>query len=224
MDGPQKILFLLGSLLLITACSLFFLDKNSAGWAAMTTGLVLSLASALGPSTIQSLMFKSANGSEMSIQRSTDTPEKLQAAIKVVKEANQGMIGDQSKKLFDEAEATPEAKRSAVDYLLLATEHWKSGDYLDGLTFAQQGLRLDPEDHHLKAALLNQMGILLSGMGDTTRAETFYKKAISVDARFAAAHNNFGNLLTDLKRAKEAEAAFRKAKALDPEIELKATC
>ena len=60
------------------------------------------------------------------------------------------------------------------------------------------------------------MGILLSGMGDTTRAETSYKKAISVDARFAAAHNNFGNLLTDLKRAKEAEAAFRKAKALEP--------
>ena len=47
----------------------------------------------------------------------------------------------------------------------------------------------------------------------------YYKEAIHLEPDLDAAHNNLGNLLSDLKRNEEAEAAYRKAIELNPSDE-----
>jgi len=51
---------------------------------------------------------------------------------------------------------------------------------------------------------------------DFDKAAELYRKAIELDPNYAAAYNNLGTALSDLKRYDEAEVAYRKAIELDP--------
>ena len=63
---------------------------------------------------------------------------------------------------------------------------------------------------------LHLLGVVALQTRRTERAIELIKKAISVNAKIAAAHNNLGNALQDLKRLADALASFDRAIALKP--------
>jgi tetratricopeptide (TPR) repeat protein len=216
MNTPQIIILASGCLTLLTAFVFYFNAKNIAGTSTITVAFLMILVGGVGPTTIKNMIFKkSDDGFEFSFRRNIDTPEKIKRAINVDSEIDKGITSDKSVKLVQETKDTPDAKRSAADYLILATDNWKAGNYIEGIAFAQQGLRLDPKDTRLKATLLHRMGALLGGIGD--KAEEFYYKSIGVDSKFSWPYINLGDLYWNLKRYDEAETAFRKALELDPD-------
>jgi Flp pilus assembly protein TadD len=153
----------------------------------------------------------------VSLERNIDTPEKIQSAISTARELDRGKTSKASEQLIEDTKAIPELKRSAADYLVLATDHWRVGHVIEGITYAQQGLRLEPKDIRLEAALLHCMGGLLMDKGEKDEAERHYRDAIDTDPAFSSSHCNLGILLADLNRDDEAEAAYRKAIELDPD-------
>jgi tetratricopeptide (TPR) repeat protein len=60
-------------------------------------------------------------------------------------------------------------------------------------------------------------GVEFLGQGDTTRAESAFRRALARNPDFAEAHNNLGNVLRGRKKWKAAEKAYRKALALAPD-------
>jgi tetratricopeptide (TPR) repeat protein len=216
MDTPQIIILACGCLTLLTAIVFYSNAKNIAGTSTISFAFLMILVGGVGPTTIKDMIFKqSDDGFEFRISRNIDTPEKIKLAIDVDSEIDKGITSNKSVKLVKETKDTPDARRSAADYLILATDNWKSGNYIEGIAFAQQGLRLDPKDIRLKATLLHRMGALLGSIGD--KAEEFYYKSIEVDSEFSWPYINLGDLYWNLKRYDEAETAFRKALELDPE-------
>ncbi|HUB15748.1 MAG TPA: tetratricopeptide repeat protein [Acetobacteraceae bacterium] len=67
------------------------------------------------------------------------------------------------------------------------------------------------------AADHSNLGALLRALGKHTEAEAAYRRAITLDPRFAAAPYNLGNLLMDAGRLEEAEAAYAAALAANPD-------
>ncbi|MDF3064781.1 MAG: tetratricopeptide repeat family protein [Polyangiaceae bacterium] len=59
-------------------------------------------------------------------------------------------------------------------------------------------------------------GMLSLKLGDAQMAEAYYRQAVGKDARFAEAHFNLGNVLTQLGRARDAVDAFRRTLELRP--------
>ena len=191
MNIPQIIILASGCLALLAAFVFYFKANNVAGTITITVAFLMSLVGGVGPATIKDMMFKQSNaGFEFSFRRNIDTPEKIQLAINVDSEIDKGNTSDKSVKLIQETKDTPDSKRSAADYLILATDNWKSGNYIEGMAFAQQGLMLDPKDVRLKATLLHRMGALLADMGVKVKAEEFYYKSIGVDSKFSWPYNN----------------------------------
>ncbi len=69
--------------------------------------------------------------------------------------------------------------------------------------------------------VLSRLGGLFYRRGDLAEAETFLRRAISMNPRKPTYHNNLGNVLCDLGRMKEGIAEYEEAiaieKAIDPE-------
>jgi hypothetical protein len=63
----------------------------------------------------------------------------------------------------------------------------------------------------------NNLAVCLKNAGFFDRAEANFQSALNIDDTFAAAHNNYGNLLNDQARINEAQESFLKAIDLDPE-------
>ena len=179
MNTPQIIILTSGCLALLAAFVFYFKANNVAGTITITVAFLMSLVGGVGPTTIKDMMFKQSDaGFEFSFRRNIDTPEKIQRAINVDSEIDKGNTSDESVKLIQETKDTPDSKRSAADYLILATDNWKAGNYIEGMAFAQQGLMLAPKDVRLKATLLHRIGALLGNMGANVKAEEFYYNSI----------------------------------------------
>lgn len=67
------------------------------------------------------------------------------------------------------------------------------------------------------ATVHNNLAVCLKNAGLFVRAESNFQSALNIDDKFTAAHNNYGNLLNDQARLKEAQQSFLKAIELDPE-------
>ncbi|MDH3997289.1 MAG: tetratricopeptide repeat protein [Desulfuromonadales bacterium] len=218
MSAPQIILFAFCLLLFLAAIFFFYRGNNGGGTVVIIAALTLCLVSAVGPTTISNLVLEqTADGFKLDLCRNVDTPEKIEAHLQAAAEINKGDKSAATHEIVQEIAETPDAKRSAADYLVLATTSWKQAHYIDGLAYAQQGLRLQPEDERLHATLLHRMGALLVEMGDNAKAEEYFHKAIAADPTFSWPYNNLGLLLIDLKRYDEASAALQKALELDPD-------
>ena len=217
MDTPQIITITIGCVTFLVAFLFYFKSNNFAGTSTITVAFLLSLIGSVGPSTIKDMMFKQSEaGIEFSFRRNIDTPKKIQSAIEVGAEIDQGISSVRGVKLLQETMNTLDAKRSAADYLVLATNSWKAANYIEGIAFAQQGIRLNSKNVRLKATLLYRMGALLKDMGNSVKAEEFYNKSIDLDSNFSWPHIGLGNMLRNFKRYDEAEASFRKALERDP--------
>jgi protein O-GlcNAc transferase len=74
---------------------------------------------------------------------------------------------------------------------------------------------LDREPRHFDA--LHMLGVVALQTRRTERGIELIRKAIGLNERVAAAHNNLGNALMDLKHPEEALASFDRAIALSPD-------
>ncbi len=74
---------------------------------------------------------------------------------------------------------------------------------------------LQQQSNHFDA--LHLLGVICAQTKQTERAVGLITKAIRLNAKVAAAHNNLGNALMDLKRSEDAVASYNKAIALNPE-------
>jgi tetratricopeptide (TPR) repeat protein len=62
----------------------------------------------------------------------------------------------------------------------------------------------------------NSKGLKYLGQGKTAKAETHFLKAIDYDPKFAAAHNNLGNMLLARRDLYQAAWEFQRASELEP--------
>ena len=105
----------------------------------------------------------------------------------------------------------PSAKSVARADAMAALAAWQRGE----VTPAEALRRLwpvvcDAADH-------SNLGALLRALGKRPEAEAAYRRAITLDPRFASAPYNLGNLLSDAGRLEEAEAAYAAALAARPD-------
>ena len=118
--------------------------------------------------------------------------------------------------LADEAKRRSEEERSAADFLILATNAWKSKDFETAVYQAQQGLRIRPANTRLHATLTHRFASVFDSIGAIELAERLYRRSITEDPTFTWPHLNLGVLLHKTGRNEEAEKEFRQAISLDP--------
>jgi protein O-GlcNAc transferase len=75
---------------------------------------------------------------------------------------------------------------------------------------------LDQEPRHFDA--MHMLGVVALQTRRTERGVELIRKAIGLNAKVAAAHNNLGKALSDLKLSADALASFDRAIALDPQF------
>ncbi len=75
---------------------------------------------------------------------------------------------------------------------------------------------LQQQPNHFGA--LHLLGVIAAQTRRTERAVELIRKAIGLNAKVAAAHNNLGSALLDLKRPADALASYDKAIALKPDL------
>lgn len=98
-------------------------------------------------------------------------------------------------------------KAAVATRTALAGQYIRSGD----LDAAQRSLEMALDIDSRSAEANNMMGVLLQQEGSPTnlvKAETYFKRAISIDGGFAQARNNYGVFLNGRKRYKEAIEEF----------------
>ncbi|MGO1121051.1 tetratricopeptide repeat protein [Rhodovibrionaceae bacterium A322] len=88
----------------------------------------------------------------------------------------------------------------------------QNGDLIEAVTRLRAAAQETPKD----AALLTNLAIALSSVGQEEEAEETLLQAIDTAVPFAPAHFNLGELLCRLGRADEAVEHLEKALALDP--------
>ncbi len=97
--------------------------------------------------------------------------------------------------------------------LALAAQRTVAGDAAEALQLYHKVLKLDSQSVE---AVLGVADIYLS-MGETDKAEAYYKKSFAIRRDIAGAHLNYGILLYRQKRFSEALEEYRAAAVLDPE-------
>ncbi len=94
-----------------------------------------------------------------------------------------------------------------------------------GLVLHQQGKLTDAERIYVEVLqqqpnhfdALHLLGVIAAQTKQPERGIELIKKAIGLNAKVAAAHNNLGNALRDLKRTEEALASYDRAIAIKPD-------
>ena len=84
------------------------------------------------------MIFKQADsGFDFSFKRNTDTPDKIQSVIDAETKIGSGVGSVENDLLAKKSKSVPDAKRSAADYLVLATNSWSSKKLIDGITYVK---------------------------------------------------------------------------------------
>jgi len=118
--------------------------------------------------------------------------------------------------LADKAISRSEEERSAADFLILATNAWKSKDFETAIYQAQQGLSIRPANTRLHATLTHRLASVYRSIGAIEIAERLYRRSITEDPTFAQPHYNLSLLFFETGRKEEAEKECRQAISLDP--------
>jgi len=90
---------------------------------------------------------------------------------------------------------------------------YNQGDFKKAFGLARDSLEMQPNN----IFLLNIAGALANKFHLIDEAEKFWRKAVEIKHDYAAAHNNLGTLLYQLKRHLEAEEAYQRAIAARPD-------
>lgn len=98
---------------------------------------------------------------------------------------------------------------AATANLKLAVEYLRQRQYEKALEKLDRAREADPEF----ALTYNTYGVLYQALGDNSRAEQYFKKALSLGGDDSATMNNYGRFLCQQDRVDEAEKVFLKAAA-----------
>jgi len=102
---------------------------------------------------------------------------------------------------------------TARDHWLMAQAWKKQGNLPEAVRHYQEALEQRPRD----AAIRNNLGVALAGMGEAGRAEEAYRTAIEDDPALVFPRKNLGLLLLRQGRPEEAFARLSEAEAMDPD-------
>tara|TARA_B100001093_G_scaffold496128_1_gene541388 strand:- start:210 stop:1514 length:1305 start_codon:yes stop_codon:yes gene_type:complete len=133
-----------------------------------------------------------------------------------------------SKSNFDAAismadELLQDAPNSVYPHYALGTAFSKIGDNNKAVYHCRRFLEIEPIACDLKfkqdnlATVYNNLAVSLKTLGFLDQAEIEFKQALALDDQFAAAYNNYGNLLNDKARLPEARHCFMRAIEINPE-------
>ena len=133
-----------------------------------------------------------------------------------------------SKSNFDAAismadELLQDAPNSVYPHYALGTAFSKIGENDKAVYHCRRFLEIEPIACDAKfkqdnlATVYNNLAVSLKTLGFLDQAEIEFKEALRLDDRFAAAYNNFGNLLNDKARLSEARQCFMRAIEINPE-------
>ena len=120
-------------------------------------------------------------------------------------------------------ELLEEAPDSIYPHYALGTAYSKLGDNENAIYHCRRFIEIDPiaGDVTFKSENLattqNNLAVCLKTLGFLDEAEGHFKEALELDAEFAAAYNNYGNLLNDKARLEEARDCFIRAIEIKPE-------
>jgi len=120
-------------------------------------------------------------------------------------------------------ELLEEAPDSIYPHYALGTAFSKLGDNENAIYHCRRFLEIVPisGDAKFKAENLattqNNLAVCLKTLGFLDEAERHFKGALELDNEFAAAYNNYGNLLNDKARLAEARECFIRAIEIKPE-------
>ena len=120
-------------------------------------------------------------------------------------------------------ELLQDAPNSIYPHYALGTAYSKIGDNDRAVYHCRRFLEIDPVACDLKfkqdnqATVYNNLAVSLKTLGFLDQAEIEFKQALRLDDRFAAAYNNYGNLLNDKARLPEARQCFMRAIEINPE-------
>jgi len=102
---------------------------------------------------------------------------------------------------------------TARDHWLMAQAWKKEGNLPEAVRHYEEALEQTPRD----AAIRNNLGVALAGMGEADRAEEAYRTAIDDDPALVFPRKNLGLLLLRQGRPDEAFTRLREAEAMDPD-------
>ena len=102
------------------------------------------------------------------------------------------------------SQSTNEVTLSNLD---LAIAYMKQGAYEKALEKLERAREADPG----YSPTYNVFGLLYQTLGDNTKAESNFKKAISLNSNDSSTLNNYGRFLCQQNRIEEAEETFLKA-------------
>ena len=133
-----------------------------------------------------------------------------------------------SKSNFDAAismadELLQDAPNSVYPHYALGTAFSKIGDNNKAVYHCRRFLEIEPIPSDLKfkqdnlATVYNNLAVSLKTLGFLDQAEIEFKQALALDDQFAAAFNNYGNLLNDKARLPEARQCFMRAIEINSE-------
>jgi len=133
-----------------------------------------------------------------------------------------------SKSNFDAAilmakELLQDAPDSVYPHYALGTAFSKTGENDKAVYHCRRFLEIEPIACDVKfkqdnlATVHNNLAVSLKTLGFLDQAEVEFKEALRLDNQFAAAYNNYGNLLNDKARLIEARQCFMRAIEINPE-------
>jgi tetratricopeptide (TPR) repeat protein len=182
--------------------------------------LLLSLFSGVGPYTIKGIAAKwGKDGGEIKIDRHIATDEERELAVQISQDQPMPKTKEEGEKTISAvkaAEKRPEKKRSAEDYLILATQKWRSEEFDRALEYVYAGLSLKPENIRIKATLLHRLASIYEFQKNSDLGVKYYSEAIDLDPKFSWPHNNLGNIYKDQKKYDLAEKEYKEALRLEP--------
>lgn len=137
-----------------------------------------------------------------------------------------GTTGPNSFKFFElieersvpEAENRSEERRSPEDFLALATEKWRARDYDEAFADVNAGLKLNPKDKRVTAALMYRKASIYHSVGLIEKGMKNFKAAMEIDPEFSWPHIGMGTVYYNQGKLKEAEREFNKTVRLDPKF------
>ena len=133
-----------------------------------------------------------------------------------------------SKSNFDAAismadELLQDAPNSVYPHYTLGTAFSKIGENDKAVYHCRRFLEIEPIACDAKfkqdnlATVYNNLAVSLKTLGFLDQAEIEFQQALRLDDQFAAAYNNYGNLLNDKARLPEARQCFMHAIEINPE-------
>ncbi len=120
-------------------------------------------------------------------------------------------------------ELLEEAPDSIYPHYALGTAFSKIGENAQAVYHCRKFLEIQPVECDVKfksdnlATVRNNLAVSLKTLGFLDQAEVEFKEALRLDCEFAAAYNNYGNLLNDKARLSEARQCFIKAIEINPD-------